>query len=185
MRNVVQLFLVTNTRELKQQRFWATHVNRKWPFFSFFDGGFAQIFSQIASITVKKLRNTNFISSRHVKRENTSLPVDVRRSKTSLLKLPTILLVRKWNHACSSLVYVISVITPGRQRTPTAFRRYYLLKNKLSDRMIKQLLNSVIAKYCDLSAQINYLPKPKAEANSWSARYWQITIFCPTSSNNC
>ena len=32
--------------------------------------------------------NTNFISSRHVKRENTSLPVDVRRSKTSLLKLP-------------------------------------------------------------------------------------------------
>ena len=53
-----------------------------------FDGGFAQIFSQIASITVKKLRNTNFISSRHVKRENTSLPVDVRRSKTSLLKLP-------------------------------------------------------------------------------------------------
>ena len=33
----------------------------------------------------------------------------------------------------------------------TAFRRYYLLKNKLSDRMIKQLLNSVIAKYRDLS----------------------------------
>ena len=58
--------------------------------FSNFDGGFAQIFSQIASITVKKLRNTNFISSRHVKRENTSLPVDVRRSKTSLLKLPNI-----------------------------------------------------------------------------------------------
>ena len=58
--------------------------------FSFFDGGFAQIFSQIASITVKKLRNTNFKSSRHVKRENASLPVDVRRSKTSLLKLPII-----------------------------------------------------------------------------------------------
>ena len=56
--------------------------------FSNFDGGFAQIFSQIASIAVKKLRNTNFISSRHVKRENTSLPVDERRSKTSLLKLP-------------------------------------------------------------------------------------------------
>ena len=56
--------------------------------FSFFDGSFAQIFSQIASITVKKLRNTNFISSRHIKRENNSVPVDVRRSKTSLLKLP-------------------------------------------------------------------------------------------------
>ena len=31
------------------------------------------------------------------------------------------------------------------------FPRYYLLKNKLSDRMIKQLLNSVITKYRDLS----------------------------------
>ena len=57
-------------------------------FLHFFDGGFAQIFSHIASITVKKLWNTNFISSRHVKRENTSLPVDVGHSKTSLLKLP-------------------------------------------------------------------------------------------------
>ena len=55
--------------------------------FSFFDGGFAQIFSQIASITVKKLNEYKFYS-RHVKKENTSLPVDVRRSKTSLLKLP-------------------------------------------------------------------------------------------------
>ena len=25
--------------------------------------------------------------------------------------------------------------------------------------------------------QINYLPKPKAEANNWSARHWQIAIF--------
>ena len=34
---------------------------------------------------------------------------------------------------------------------------------------------------CDLSGsgeQINYFPKPKAEANNWSARHWQITIFC-------
>ena len=64
----------------------------------------------------------------------------------------TILLMRKCNHTCSSLVYVISVITPGRQQALTAFQRYYLLKNKLSDRMIKQLLlNLVIAKYHDLS----------------------------------
>ena len=61
------------------------HTSTGSGLFSFFDGGFAQILSQIASITVKKLRSTNFISSRHVKRENTSLPVDVRRSKTSLL----------------------------------------------------------------------------------------------------
>ena len=36
--------------------------------------------------------------------------------------------------------------------------------------MIKQLLNSVIAKYRDLSV---------------SARHRKITIFCSTSSNNC
>ena len=34
-----------------------------------------------------------------------------------------------------------------------------------------------------IGEQINYLPKPKAETNSasandWSARHWQITIFC-------
>ena len=34
-------------------------------------------------------------------------------------------------------------------------------------------------------SQINYLLKPKAEANNWSACHWQITIFCSTSSNNC
>ena len=26
--------------------------------------------------------------------------------------------------------------------------------------------------------QINYLPKPNSETNNWSARHWQITIFC-------
>ena len=31
--------------------------------------------------------------------------------------------------------------------------------------------------------QINYLPQPSASANNWSARRWQITIFCSTSSN--
>ena len=34
-------------------------------------------------------------------------------------------------------------------------------------------------------SQINYLPKPKAEANNWSTRYWKITIFCSTTSNTC
>ena len=37
-----------------------------------------------------KLSNTNLVVSRHIKREKASLPVDVRRSKTSLLKLPII-----------------------------------------------------------------------------------------------
>ena len=37
--------------------------------------------------------------------------------------------------------------------------------------------------YCKASwfvsvSQINYLPQPSASANNWSARHWQITIFC-------
>ena len=35
--------------------------------FSFLDNGFAQIFSQIVSIRVKNLRNTNFLQSSHIK----------------------------------------------------------------------------------------------------------------------
>ena len=56
-------------------------------------------------------------------------------------------------------------------------------KNKLGDRMIKQLLTLVIAKYG--VSQINYLPQPSASANNWFARHWQIKTFCSTSSNNC
>ena len=37
------------------------------------------------------------------------------------------------------------------------FPRIFIKKNKLGDRMIKQ---------------------PSASANNWSARHWQITIFC-------
>ena len=55
-------------------------------FFSFLDDGFAQIFSQIVSVRVKKLSNINFISSGLVKREKVSLPVDVRPSKKPLLR---------------------------------------------------------------------------------------------------
>ena len=33
--------------------------------------------------------------------------------------------------------------------------------------------------------QINYLPKPKADENNWSARQWPITIFAITEFNNC
>ena len=34
-------------------------------------------------------------------------------------------------------------------------------------------------------SQINYLPQPLASADNLSARHWQITIFCSTSSNDC
>ena len=46
-------------------------------------------FEQIVSIRIKTLGNTNIIASRLIKREKGSLPVDVRRSKTSLLELPS------------------------------------------------------------------------------------------------
>ena len=48
-----------------------------------------EILGQIVSLSVRTLSNTNFVQSRHIKREKGSLPVYVpRRSKTSLLKLP-------------------------------------------------------------------------------------------------
>ena len=47
------------------------------------------MFGQFVSIIITTLSNTNTVASRHIKRERGSLPVDVRRSKTSLLKLPT------------------------------------------------------------------------------------------------
>ena len=49
---------------------------------------FEQIFGQIVSIRIKTLGNKNTVGSRLIKREKGSLLVDVRRSKTSLLKLP-------------------------------------------------------------------------------------------------
>ena len=48
-----------------------------------------QIFRQIISMREKTLTNTNLVSSRHMKRKNATLPVDVRRSKTVFAyKLP-------------------------------------------------------------------------------------------------
>ena len=45
------------------------------------------MFGQIASIIVKTLTNTKLVASRCFKMKKTSLPFDVRRSKTTLLKL--------------------------------------------------------------------------------------------------
>ena len=60
------------TGELKQRRFWATQVNRKWIF-------------QIVSMRVKTLSNTNLLASSHIIKEEALLPVDVRHSKTPFL----------------------------------------------------------------------------------------------------
>ena len=47
---------------------------------------FEQVFGPIVSVKVKIPNNTNLVASRLIKRENSSLPVDVRQSKTWLLK---------------------------------------------------------------------------------------------------
>ena len=56
--------------------------------FIFFGSGFVYILEQIVFLKVKEPpTNTNLVVSRHVKREKSSLLVDVCCSKTSLLKL--------------------------------------------------------------------------------------------------
>ena len=45
-------------------------------------------------IREKKLSNTNLLASRRIKRKKALLPVDVRRSKMSLLKLPIVRTVK-------------------------------------------------------------------------------------------
>ena len=71
------------TQEFKQRRMLSGSG-----LFALLSRGFEQIFGQIASIRMKTLSNTNMVASRLIKREKGSLPVDVRRSKTALLKLP-------------------------------------------------------------------------------------------------
>ena len=56
--------------------------------FTFLGSVFAQIFGHIVVLRVKELSNTNLFALRHMLREKVSLPVDVRRSETALLKFP-------------------------------------------------------------------------------------------------
>ena len=53
--------------------------------FSFMGSGLAQIFGQTISMRVKTLCQTNLLASSHIIKEDASLPVDVRRSKTPSL----------------------------------------------------------------------------------------------------
>ena len=70
-----------SNRELKQGRFLAAFVNRKWTFsitgHCFF---FAHILVQIVYLIIITLSYTNFIVSRNNYKRKTSLPVDVRAS---------------------------------------------------------------------------------------------------------
>ena len=61
--------------------------------FALLSRDFEQIFGQIVSVRIKTLGNINTVASRLIKRGKGSLPLDVRRSKTSLLKLP---IIKEW-----------------------------------------------------------------------------------------
>ena len=58
--------------------------------FTLFGSDFEQILGQIVSLRVKTLSNINLVASRHIKRDKSSPPVDVRCLKTLLLKLPNL-----------------------------------------------------------------------------------------------
>ena len=76
-----------------------------------------------------------------------------------------ILLMHKWNQA-----FLLLAITVAWKCRLLRFPKIFI-KNKLGNQMIKQFLNSVIAKYYDLSAS-----KLKAEANNWSAQPHPILV---------
>ena len=57
--------------------------------FASLGSGLVETLGQIVFKREKKPSNTSLLASRHIKREKASLLVDVRRSKTSLLKVPT------------------------------------------------------------------------------------------------
>ena len=58
--------------------------------FASLGSGLVETLGLIVFIREKKLSNTDLYASRHMKREKASLLVDVRRSITSLLKLPIV-----------------------------------------------------------------------------------------------
>ena len=63
------------------------HVNRKWTF-CLFEQWTSCIYGQIVCIRVKTLSKTDLVATRHIKMKKGTIPGDVRRPKTSLLKPP-------------------------------------------------------------------------------------------------
>ena len=52
------------------------------------------------------LSNTNLVASRHIEREKVSLPVDVRCSETSLLKLPNDVMVAQFVFLTAAICFL-------------------------------------------------------------------------------
>ena len=75
------------TGQFKQQRFWTTHVNRKWAFFSLLIRLDATKFVWLSVCTLIETTCPNFFSKSRLKSAKSPFPVDVRHSKTWLLEL--------------------------------------------------------------------------------------------------
>ena len=106
-------------------------------------------------------------------------------SSNCVLAINNVLLMRKWNH--SFLLLVIALAWKWQIASLT-IQRAIFNKKQAGDRMIRQLLNSVLAKYRYFSVSrrsIICLSCRLRPNYNWSARHWQIMIFCSTSSNNC
>ena len=78
---------------------------------------FDQIFRQTISVRRKALlKNTELVASRHIKRENTSFPGDVCRSKTSLSLLNSLMKSEKreqkfvTDNTFTTLIWVVLLI---------------------------------------------------------------------------
>ena len=64
-----------------------------------------RFFGKVVSIGVKTLSNTNLVALGYIKREKGSLPVNVRRAKTSLLYLSTTRIIKVQN-TCTSVSFI-------------------------------------------------------------------------------
>ncbi len=84
-----------------------------------------------------------------------------------------------WRPACiieGEVTLSSALIQQEIVRFPRSFRKYFV-RNKFSDRMRKQLLNSVLAKYRDLSVsrRSRYFAQPRPiTVNFFAPWYWNI-----------
>ena len=89
-----------------------------------------------------------------------------------------ILLMREGNRA----FLLLAIALAWKWQIATLLEDIHL-KNKLGDNKLWQIIDLLATDKSRYFAQprpiiANYLPKPKADANNWSGRQWQITIIC-------
>ena len=92
-----------------------------------------------------------------------------------------ILLMRERNHA----FLLVAIALEWKWQIASLLKIFLKEQTQwLTDKTIVEFGYRKIAWFVSVS-HVSYLPQPSPLANNWSASYWQITIFCSTSSNNC